>query len=236
MTIMNFDDFDVWWRERSDDAQLSQMRAWLENELQLPPYSARSAIEYSILWRLARWHHFAAMKCADNITVAREYFASGARHAKRARASHQRIGHSTLEADFWHVVNALEAARLKNQLATLCVLPNATKALTNVLRCDEEFHFAGALRVLGRMTHLKPNFLGGGARKSLSWFQDALHFAPQNSTTRLYYAEALRDANEIESARYQLEMLISQPLDDEWRWEQARDKIIAARLLKEPRA
>ena len=230
---MNCDDFDFWWRERGDDEQLSQMRAQLEDALPHESfYAARCNIEYSIRWRLARWYHFAAMKNSGNEEVSRAHFRSGAKAAQCARASHQRIGHLALEADFWWSVNALESARLKNKIATLLVLPHATRMLTNVVRCDEEFHFAGAMRVLGRLTHLKPKFLGGGAQKSLMRFEDALKIAPQNSTTRLYYAEALLDAGKIESARYQLEMLISQPLDDEWRWEQARDQKLAARLLK----
>ena len=229
---MNFDDFDIWWRERGDDEQLPKMRAFLKKALS---GKASRDIEYSILWRLARWHHFAAMTNDDN-KIARVHFASGAQQAQLAIKSRKTVQHESIEADFWCAVNALEAARLTSKIAVIGVLPRATRTLKNVVRCDEGFHFAGALRVLGRITHLKPKFLGGGARKSLSYFQDALHFAPQNSTTRLYYAEALRDADENDEARRELETLLSQPRDDEWKWEQARDQEIAARLLNEPRA
>ena len=234
---MNSDDFDVWWRERGKDAQLPQMRAHLEKALLQKP---SRDIEYSILWRLARFHHFAAMKTGeaknDQTKVARGHFVTGEQRAKRAQDLRKAVQRESTEADFWHAVNAIEAARLTSQFATLWVLPRATRTLQSVAECDEEFHFAGAQRVLGRITHLKPKFLGGGARKSLSWFQDALDVA-RNSTTLLYYAQALIDANENDEARKTLREIVAQGVDYEWKWEQARDKTVAARLLKnEPRA
>lgn len=230
---MNFDDFDLWWRERGDENELSPMRAQLEKAL---CDKASRDIEYSISWRLARWHHFAAMKNGEDSSAARAHFADGVRQAQRAIELRKTVQREGVEADFWHAVNALEAARLTSKIAVISVLPRATRTLTKVLRCDEEFHFAGALRVLGRITHLKPKFLGGGAEKSLAIFAQALEIAPQNSTTRLYFAQALNTANRADDARRELETILSQPLDIDWKWEQARDKTVAARLLNEPRA
>jgi hypothetical protein len=47
----------------------------------------------------------------------------------------------------------------------------------------------------------------------------------------LYLAQALLDLNEVQAAHRELEAILSQPLDDKWRWEQARDKEVAAQLL-----
>lgn len=233
---MNFDHFDLWWRKRGDEEQLSQMRVHLQAALK--PKTSRD-IEYSIRWRLARWHHFVAMmgqenSIQDRTKNAREHFATGARIACYASALRQQVGRETetVESGFWWAVNAIEAARLQHKLATLLILPRTTQVLENIARYNEAFHHAGALRVLGRITHLKPRFLGGGAKKSLRWFQDALDIAPQNSTTRLYYAQALLDASRNDDAHRELETLLSQPRDEDWIWEQKRDREQARALLQ----
>jgi thioredoxin-like negative regulator of GroEL len=216
---MNFEDFDIRWHERDDADQLWQMRLQLEDALQ------KRGNEYSIHWRLARWHHFAAMLHNENPTKSSEHFQQAMRHAQLAYI--EQLG---TEAMFWLAVNLLEFARLQNKVATLKTLPHATQMLKAVTQRDKSFHFAGALRVLGRITHLKPKFLRGGARKSLPLFERALEIAPQNSTTRLYYAEALLPLDKAK-AEDQLQEIVSQPRDDEWRWEQTRDREIARKLL-----
>ena len=227
--LMNWDDFDIWWRERGDEKQLSQMRAQLEAALQ--PKPARD-IEYSIRWRLARWHHFAAMQLEANgdRKSAHEHFVLGRQQAARAIFLDDDVaGH------FWLGVCLLEAARTQNPFAALLVLEHARLRLQLALERDESFHHAGTLRVLGRMAHRTPPLFGGRKTRALGFYRRALQVAPDNSTTQLYIAELLLAMKRKPEATRTLQQIISQPRDDDWVWEQNRDREKARALLQKLR-
>ncbi len=223
---MNFHDFDFWWRERGDVEQLTQMRAQLEKPLlHKPPRD----IEYSILWRLARLEHFTALvKIEDSERkTAHHHFVLGEIHAHRATQLRDEAA-----GNFWLGVCRLEAARARHKFAVWKVLKSARHHLQMAFERDEAFHFAGAFRVLARIEALAP-FPFGSKKRALNFTNRALKIAPHNSTTLLYKAELLKSMELKLEARGILQEIVSQPLDDEWKWEQARDKVIAARLLDE---
>ena len=227
---MNFDDFDIWWRERGDEEQLPQMRAQLEKALL---NKASREIEYSIRWRLARLHHFQAMlhEERNERKAAHQSFVLGRQEAARAIfRSDDVAGH------FWLGVCLLEAARTKNSFAALLVLEHTRLRLQLALERDESFHHAGTLRVLGRMAHRTPVLFGGRKQRALSFYHRALKIAPDNSTTQLYLAELLLSMKRKSEAQKILREIVSAPRAEDWKWEQARDKTLAARLVNEPKS
>ena len=84
---------------------------------------------------------------------------------------------------------------------------------------------------MARITHFKPLLLGGSLDRALDVYRRALQIFPENSTTLLYYAEALIADQRKKLARRTLETIISAPEDADWVWEQARDKCKAEKLL-----
>lgn len=71
-------------------------------------------------------------------------------------------------------------------------LPSAAYALPpTIYRLPTTTHFAGPLRVWGKLMHQKPLLLGGSIDRALDIYRRALQIAPHNSTTLLYYAESL---------------------------------------------
>jgi len=223
---MNWDDFDLWWRARGDAEQLSLMRAHLEEALQAK--SGRD-IEYSIRWRLARWHHFAAMRHEEqnDRKAAHREFVLGRQQAARAIFLVDDVA-----AHFWLGVCLLEAARTQNPFAALLVLEHAQRRLQLALQRDPAFHHAGTLRVLGRMAHRTPPLFGGRKTRALDFYRRALEIAPDNSTTQLYLAELLMSMKKTEEAKRTLRRIVSQPRDDDWVWEQNRDREKARALLQ----
>lgn len=223
---MNRNNFDIWWRARGNEEQLSRMRTQLEDALQA---KAERKIEYSIRWRLARLHHFTAMlheEAHDRKSAHRE-FVLGRQQASRAVLLNDDVaGH------FWLGVCLVEAARTQNPFAALLVLEGARIQLELALERDASFHHAGALRVLGRMAHRTPVLFGGGTQRALDFYRRALAIAPDNSTTQLYYAELLLSMKFKNEARKLLGRIVSQPRDEDWIWEQKRDREKARVLLQ----
>jgi tetratricopeptide (TPR) repeat protein len=220
----NWNTLDEQWRERHDAPQFAAYEAALDKAL----YEQKTP-DFATLWRWARMAHFRAMQSLqnDDKAAARRHYAAGAQEAAAAL----RLQPNRVEGLFWHGVNTIEAARLSGKFNAMRVLSQATKEMEHAAQAQEEFHFAGPLRVLGRITHKKPLLLGGDINKAVAFFRRGLQIFPQNSTTQLYLAEALLDDQQLREARSVLTGIIEAAPDPDWRWEQARDKVLAQALL-----
>ena len=222
---MNFDFYDAMWQRRHQNDAGADVLDELSRSLFGAARENRDPeISIEIAWRRARCQHFAGMIALDakRFSVAQSKFAEGATLILQKN--------SGVASQFWWAVNAIEAARLQSQLATLRVLPAVKTQLQSALRDDETFHFAGPHRVLGRIFHLAPRVLGGDFGKSELHFRRALEIA-DNSTTRCYFGEFLISQNRNDEAKAQFEAILAAPIDENWRWEQARDRVLAARNL-----
>ena len=219
---MTFAEFDALYANRHVPANLNVLQnALLEN---------LKTDNYGWLWRAARLDHFRAMQAHEtSADEARALFAQGARHAQSA----QLLEGDRVEAAFWAATCALEAARLGGKLAAAAALGKAQKQLNRAAQIDETYHFAGPLRVLGRVTHLKPLILGGNLDYALAFFERALQIAPDNSTTLLYYADALIADNQPGKARSTLKQIIAAPPLENWIWESERDRELARVMMAE---
>ncbi|HKY06552.1 MAG TPA: TRAP transporter TatT component family protein, partial [Blastocatellia bacterium] len=108
----------------------------------------------------------------------------------------------------------------------------ARKELKRAASLDEAYHGGGPLRVLGRLEHKAPWFIGGSRSRSRVYFERALALAPTNSVTALYAAELAQDSGRRDDAVRLLERIIDAPIDPDWEFENLRDRKRAAALLE----
>ena len=222
---MTFAQFDALYANRHLPENLNALQNALLNEIK-----PGKPDDYGWLWRAARLSHFNAMFFGDdNPDLARALFAGGAEQARSA----QLLQIDGVEGVFWSATCALEAARLSGKIAAATILGKAQKQLNRAAQINEAYHFAGPLRVLGRVTHLKPLILGGNLDYALAFFERALQIAPDNSTTLLYYADALIADNQPAKARRVLKQIIAAPPLENWIWESERDRELAQKMLTE---
>lgn len=223
---MDWQLFEAEWQRRYEAAALKKLSDFFG---QAAPDTAED--EFAWRWRRARLLHFQAMQADANANApdAIRLFSEGAVQAKRAIE----IQKFSVEGYFWHGVNTLEAARRKGAVSLAASYGAASKAVEQSLKIDEAYHFAGPVRVWARIQHMKPLLLGGNLDKSIESYRRALQIAPHNSTTNLYYAEALWADRQPKIARDVCQKLIAAPDDAAWIWEQQRDRALAAKLLEE---
>jgi tetratricopeptide (TPR) repeat protein len=223
---MNWNEFDEVWRERHQEEFLRRAISFFQNAA---PDTAED--EYAWWWRRARLSHFCAMQAdeenrRENVL---RFYDEGTMQARRAIG----VNRFGVEGHFWLGVNSLESARRKGALALGTTFSAASKSVEQALKIDETYHFAGPVRVWGRIQQMKPLIMGGSLDNALASYRRALQIAPENSTTLLYYAQALWADRQPKLARQACEKIIAAPDDPDWRWEQARDRKIAATLLAE---
>ena len=221
---MQFAEFDALYANRHATENLNTLQNVLLEEIK-----PGKPDNYGWLWRAARLAHFNAMIAGDNADLARALFAGGAEQARAAA----KIEGDRVEAAFWEATCALEAARLSGKLVAGMALGKAQKQLNRAAQIDEKYHFAGPLRVLGRVTHLKPLVLGGNLDYAIAFFERALQISPDNSTTLLYYADALIADNQPGPARRTLKQIIAAPALENWVWESERDRELARVMMAE---
>lgn len=241
MSVWN--DWEQLWRERYRPERLEEFARVLE----AADVAGEDAL-YEKLWRQARLEHFRAMQAEAVESAAGDHAAgdhAAGDHAasERGRAAvYYRAGEKwavqaaalrpfRVEAQFWRGVNLLEAARCANFLTRWRTLKPAEAQIQRAEATDETYHFAGPLRVHGRITHYKPLILGGSLDAAIILYRRALQVAPDNSTTLLYYADALLADRQRRAAREIWQRIMDAPDAPEWRWEQERDRRCAAERL-----
>ena len=183
---------------------------------------------YEVQWRLARALFFLGQEAGSRHSSLQLY-AAGIGAGERAVALNQQ----RVEGHFWVGVNLALFAEVNRGMRGLRALRSARSELKRAIEIDERYHDAGPLRVLGRLLHKSPKFLGGSRKHSRELFERALAIAPCNSVSLLYAAELAVSNGESEHALKLLESLLECPSDSEWEFEQNRDRRRAIALLAE---
>jgi hypothetical protein len=106
------------------------------------------------------------------------------------------------------------------------------RELRQAIQFDSSYHGAGPLRVLARLQHNLPHLLGGGFSRARANYEAAIRLAPENTVTRIYFAELLLESGERDLAREQLEFVLNVSIDPGWAFENERDKRIAKEMLR----
>ena len=183
---------------------------------------------YEVQWRLARALFFLGQQ-AGSQDSSRQLYAAGIAAGERAVA----LNDDRVEGHFWVGVNLALFAETNGVIRGVRALRSARLELKRAIRIDERYHDAGPLRVLGRLNHKAPRFLGGSRKHSRDLFDRALAIAPLNSVTLTYAAELAMDNGDRKHASDLLERVIESPIDTEWEFEHNRDREMARSLLKE---
>jgi hypothetical protein len=180
---------------------------------------------YEVQWRLARALFFLGQETATPAARS-QLHAAGIGAGERAVA----LNAERVEGHFWVGVNLALFAENHGGWRGLRALRWAKSELKLALKINEAYHDAGPLRVLGRLAHKAPRWLGGGRRLSQKYYDRALEIAPANTVTLLYAAELALERHDPARARTMLSMIESAPADEEWEFEQRRDRARAEDL------
>ncbi|MCI0489903.1 MAG: TRAP transporter TatT component family protein [Blastocatellia bacterium] len=182
---------------------------------------------YEVQWRLARALFFMGQE-ADSVAAKRLLHKT----AITAGECAARLNPRRVEGRFWLGVNLALFAESAGGIRGALALLRARRELQRAASISEDYHGAGPLRVLGRLHHKAPRLLGGSRKQSRRCFDRALAIAPENSVTLLYASELAIDCGERDRAARMLEKIIGSPPDQEWEFENHRDRRIARDLLK----
>jgi len=183
--------------------------------------------EFEIAWRLGRAWFFLGQEARD-FSARRKNYQLGIEASERAVS----LNDERVEGHFWLGVNlALLAAEL-NVIAGARLALQARRALLRAVAIDAGFHGAGPLRVLAKLEQKLPKVLGGGIERSRWHFDQAIQISPENTVTRIYYAELLLELGEHASVKRQLEAVLNSPDDAFWQFEIDRDRRLAREMLE----
>ncbi len=182
---------------------------------------------YEVQWRLARALFFLGQQ-SGSLDSAKQLYAAGISAGERAVA----LNDDRVEGHFWVGVNLALFAETNGGIRGLRALGWARLELKRAIGIDERYHGGGPLRVLGRLHHKSPWILGGNRKRSREFFDRALGIAPSNSVTLIYAAELALDIGELHQAADLLRRLIDSSIDDEWEFENNRDREVARSLLE----
>ncbi len=218
--IAVLDRADALYRQRVNRDAVKQSVTLLAN-------ADAAAQRYEAQWRLARALFFLGQE-ADSIGAKRQLHAAGADSARRAVG----LAAMRVEGHFWLGVNLALFAENKSGLKALFSILQAKRELRCAIEIDEAYHGAGALRVLARLLHKVPRLIGGSRRRSRELFERALQLSPTNSVTLLYAAELAIAQGEGDHASALLRRLLDAPVDEQWEFENRRDRKLAAGLLE----
>jgi tetratricopeptide (TPR) repeat protein len=184
------------------------------------------AAEYEALWRLGRALFFLGQEAQDK-EKARTLHARALPICERAA----KMKPARVEGHFWLGVNQALLAQVENPLKALRHAVRARRSLVRAVRLDAAYHGAGPLRVLARLQHKLPRLLGGGRARARSNFERAIELEPANTVTRLYFAELLLETGDTSRVRLELEAIMSATPDNDWAFEQERDRQLARTML-----
>ncbi len=182
--------------------------------------------EYEILWRLGRALFFLGQEAPDKDSALSNH-CQGVVTCEQAVASDP----ERVEGHFWLAVNLALAAQMHRRVPGLLRARRAMRELRQAIQIDSSYHGAGPLRVLARLQHKLPRLLGGGSGRARTNYKAAVNLAPENTVTRIYFAELLLESGELDLGREQLESVLNVSADPGWAFEIERDKRIAKEML-----
>jgi len=197
----------------------------VEESVSLLTNSSDANHTYEAHWRLARARFFLG-QCEEVSDQKRQLHSTAVQAGQRAVSSDP----GRVEGHFWLGVNLALFAESSGGLGAARALLRARRELKRAAAISESYHGAGPLRVLGRLEHHAPFFLGGSRRRSLSYFERALA-TTSNSVTMIYMAELLLSIGDRPRASDLLQQLVSLPIDPEWEFENLRDRQLAQSML-----
>jgi tetratricopeptide (TPR) repeat protein len=134
---------------------------------------------------------------------------------------------------FWLGVNNGKYGESRGILKSLFLVGPIKEAMRQVIAIDPAYEYGGAYRVLGRMYYKLPGFAGGGVDKSITNLKKSLEYAPNVSTTHIFLAESYIKQKDYQSAKNEINFVLTSAVIPGLEPEFQEDKATAARLLDE---
>jgi tetratricopeptide (TPR) repeat protein len=189
---------DALFMERADFLKSKEARSKYEAALA----AGEDAFEAS--WRLSRvcyWigDHTGAKDLKKTVLLA------GIEHAKKAIE----LNPNKPEGHFWLGVCYGVYGEAKGVLKSLSLVKPIKEAMRRVLEIDPAHDRGGADRVLGRVYHELPGFVGGSEKTSLEHLLKAVEYGPRVGLNLLYLADTYISLNRIDDARKALEAILT---------------------------
>lgn len=225
--------------------ELYAQREQIENvcqSIEILRGSAGESRSFEVNWRLGRAYFFLGQEALSEASNAASIELSSATRCKDAalayhsggimvcrQASYEETGR--VEGYFWLGVNLSLAANNEQWFPAIRDALSARRALRRAAQIDSSYHGAGPLRVLARLEHKLPQLLGGNLARARGNYEEAVRLAPDNTVTRVYFAELLLGVGEKDRARSHLESVLSISDDAQWAFEIRRDRRIAKEML-----
>ncbi len=182
--------------------------------------------DYEILWRLGQALFFVGQEATDKNSALSNH-CQGIVACEQAVASEP----ERVEGHFWLAVNLALAAQMQRRVLAIRKARRSILELRRAIKIDSSYHGAGPLRVLARLQHKLPRLLGGGSGRARTNYKAAVNLAPENTVSRIFFAELLLDSGERDLAREELEFVLNVSADPGWAFEIERDKRIAKEML-----
>ena len=183
---------------------------------------------YEVQWRLAR-ALFLDGQASDKDAL--KFHEAGVAHGRNAT----RLSRDRVEGHFWLGVNLALLAQQAHPLRAPVAVLQARAELRRAASICQEYHGAGPLRVLGRLEHKAPWFLGGSTKRARTYYDRALGIAAGNCVTLMYAAELAIDEGESARAVELLQRIVESQVDPAWEFEHARDEEAAKAMLAQLR-
>ncbi|NBX15979.1 MAG: hypothetical protein EBR09_01290 [Proteobacteria bacterium] len=145
--------------------------------------------DYEVLWRLSRLSYyggFFALPSGSNSEEKMEIFQVGVDSGDKAR----RAAPARVEGHYWYAVTLGGWGIAKGILNALSSAKPMREALTEAIKIDPKYHYAGPLRVRGRLYNKLPGVISFGDNKlALEDLKKAAHLAPESKLNHIYLAE-----------------------------------------------
>ena len=229
---------DALYARRTDDAMsVRESVGLIETRLADDGRDAPSN-DYELLWRLSRAHFFVGQQIADGAgeddrrshvaNEARDRYRAGAEAGLRA----SRLDVTRVEGHLWAGINLALRAAHEPKIVALFPALRARTLLRRAARVDAAHHGAAPLRVLARLESNLPRIFGGGIARARRVYEQAIELAPDNTVTRIYFAELLIRIGDRRTARTHLDAICDLVVDPWWAYEAERDRRRAGELLR----
>jgi hypothetical protein len=145
--------------------------------------------DYEINWRVGRFIYFGGFFCIpENAATAEkmDYFKYGVDVLEKAR----QLNPKRVEGHYWYASVYGGYALAKGIRASLSGAPIMRDALTEAIKIDPKYHFAGPYRVRGRLFFALPSFISFGDNKlAFEDLKKATELGPENKLNYVYFAE-----------------------------------------------
>ena len=133
-------------------------------------------------------------------------YAQGARYAQQALALDEKNAH----AHYLYAANLGSAAQLKGMMVSALTVQNLKRHIRRTLELNP--NHAEALHMMGMMLEELPWMLGGDRDSALNYLRRAVAVDPNDASARLDLAKVYIKRKDVEAARKELDILLTQSL------------------------